>query len=55
MDGLNKSNCGFSEICKLSEESCRKCKVDKETSDFHKSLILGLTWDKLFSMQRRVD
>lgn len=55
MDGLNKSNCGFAEICKLSSDSCLNCKVDKETSDFHKEHILGMTWDKLFSIQRPCD
>ena len=38
MDGLNKTNCGFADICKLDASNCATCKVDKASSDFHKSL-----------------
>ena len=53
MDGLNKTNCGYADICKLDESNCATCKVDKESSDFHKSLICGFTWEQIQSMQNR--
>lgn len=55
MDGLNKTNCAFAldRICKLDESACKRCKVDRETSESHKKLICGLTWDELMKMQYR--
>ena len=52
MDGLNKTNCGYADICKLDASNCATCKVDKASSDFHKSLICGLSWEQLQSLQR---
>ena len=52
MDGLNKTNCGYADICKLDASNCATCKVDKVSSDFHKSLICGLSWEQIQSMQK---
>ena len=43
MDGLDKTNCAFAldGICKLDEKACKRCKVDLETSEFHKTIIVG--------------
>lgn len=53
MDGLNKTNCAFAldRICKLDENACKRCKVDRKTSEFHKTITCGLTWDELMKMQ----
>lgn len=53
MDGLNKTNCAFAldRICKLDKSSCKRCKVDRETREFHKKMICGLTLDELMKMQ----
>lgn len=55
MDGLNKNNCAYSldGTCRLDASHCNNCKIDKATSEFHKTLILGLTWDELMKMQQR--
>ena len=55
MDGLNKTNCAFAldRTCKLDENACKQCKVDRETSEFHKTLICGLTWDEIMKMQHK--
>ena len=52
MDGLNKTNCGYANICKLDASNCATCKMDKESSDFHKSLIFGLSFNQIQSMQK---
>ena len=54
MDGLNKTNCGYADICKLDASNCATCKVDKASSYFHKLLICGLSWEQIQSMQRGV-
>lgn len=55
MNGLNKTNCAFAldRTCKLDENACRTCKVDMETSEFHKTLICGLTRNEIMKMQRK--
>lgn len=54
MDGLNKNNCAYAldGTCRLDACNCPTCKVDKSTSEFHKTLICGLTWDELMKMQQ---
>jgi hypothetical protein len=51
MDGLNKSNCAYAldGTCRLDAFNCPNCKVDKATSDFHKSLASGFAWYKMKS------
>lgn len=53
MDGLNKTNCAFAldGTCALDYNACKQCKVDRETSEFHKTIICGLTWDELIKLQ----
>jgi hypothetical protein len=53
MDGLNKTNCAFAldGTCALDHNACKQCKVDRETSEFHKTIICGLTWDELIKLQ----
>ena len=55
MNGLNETNCAFAldRTCKLDENACRNCKVDRETSEFHKTIIVGLSWDEIMKMQRK--
>lgn len=53
MDGLNKSNCGFADLCKLPADKCESCKVDAQTSEFHKLLVCGAyTWEQILAMQQ---
>lgn len=56
MDGLDKTNCAFSQdgTCNLTADACKTCKIDKCTSDFHKTLVVGgLSWDEVVSLQQR--
>lgn len=55
MDGLDKMNCSFAQdgTCNLPSDACKACKVDKGTSDFHKTLVVGgLSWDEVISYQQ---
>lgn len=53
-NALNKTNCAFAldGTCKLDENACKRCKVDKEASDFHKSRICNLIWNEIVEMQQ---
>ncbi len=54
MDGLNKTDCGFARECRLPASACPACKVDRETSDLHKSIVCGAyTTDQILAMQQR--
>lgn len=55
MDGINKTNCAYAldGTCKLPDTACENCKVDWESSELHKTLICGLTWDELMAMQQK--
>ena len=54
MDGLDKTNCAFAldGTCRLDENACNRCKVDWETSEFHKTIICGLPWSEIMRMQQ---
>ena len=53
MDGLNKTNCGFADICSLDASKCADCKVDEQTSTLHKILIGAYQVEELLRMQQR--
>ena len=55
MNGLNKTNftVALDRTCKLDENACRNCKVDRATSELHKTITAGLTWAEIMKMQRK--
>lgn len=53
MDGLNKSNCGFADICRLNASKCAACKVDAQTSELHKMLVGAYQVEEILEMQQR--
>ena len=57
MDGLDKTNCAFAldGTCRIDENACKHCKVDWETSEFHKTIVCGLSWSEIMRLQQGQD
>ena len=55
MSELTRETCAFAVdgICKFAAEACATCKIDRETSDFHRQHIMGMAWDELMAMQMK--
>lgn len=55
MDGLTRETCAFAVdgICKFDASMCAICKIDRETSEFHKTHIMGMAWDELMAKQMK--
>lgn len=56
MSDLARETYAFAEdgICKFDFGSCAYCKIDRETGDFHRTHIIGITWDELKAKRKVV-
>ena len=54
MSDLTRETCAFAAdgTCKFDSSACSDCKIDRETSDFHRTHIMGMTWDELKAKQK---
>ena len=53
MNKLCFRNCAYKDVCNLDKNNTELCKVadDKETQEFKRSTIMGISTEKLLAMQ----